>query len=51
MLLSGVKMDVVCAVDTTGRQLYDFVVSHITLPEPLFFGLTFLSGRKCYVSL
>ena len=50
MLLNGVKMDVVCALDTTGRQLYDFVVSHLSLPEPVFFGLTFLCGKLyvCY---
>lgn len=45
LLLNGVKMDVVCALDTTGRQLYDFVVSHLSLPEPVFFGLTFLCGE------
>jgi len=48
LLLNGVKVDVVCAVDTTGRQLCDFVVSHLSLPEPVFFGLTFLCG-KLYV--
>jgi len=47
MLLNGVKLDIVCALDTTGRQLYDFVISHLSLPEPVFFGLTFLCGELC----
>jgi len=45
VLLNGMNVDVVCAVDTTGRQLYDFVVSHLSLPEPAFFGLAFLCGN------
>jgi len=50
ILLNGVNMDIVCAVNTTGRQLYDFVVSHLSLPEPAFFGLAFLAGRSYHTS-
>ena len=47
VLLNGQRLDVMCDVNTTARQVFDVVVTHLGLPEHYFFGMTFLKGNQC----
>ena len=47
VLLNGQRLDVMCDVNTTARQVFDVLVTHLGLPEHYFFGMTFLKGNQC----
>lgn len=40
--LTGQRMQVLCGPNTTGRQLYDTVLSHLGLREHYFFGIAYI---------
>ena len=44
VLLTGQKLNIMCEPNTTGKLVFDVVISHLGLPEHYFFGLTFLQG-------
>ena len=47
-LLCGEKYDVICEVNTSGRDLFDAVATQLALPEPYLFGLTYLQDSESY---
>lgn len=44
VLLTGQKLEVMCDPCTTGQQLFEAIVTHISLPEFFYLGLTYING-------
>lgn len=51
VLLNGQKLEVMCDPSTTGKQLFQTVISHMALHEiQSYFGLTYIYGNKLILS-
>ncbi|KAL5018640.1 hypothetical protein ScPMuIL_004362 [Solemya velum] len=46
VLLTGQKLEVMCDPCTTGQQLFEAVVTHISLPEFFYMGLTYINDGE-----
>ncbi len=51
VLLSGQRLDVICEPNTTARQVFEMIVTHMGLPEHYFFGITYMKGQKQFFDL
>lgn len=51
VLLNGQKLEVMCDPSTTGKQLFQTIISHMALHEiQSYFGLTYIYGNKLILS-